>query len=403
MFGFKGQTPGSIPGLAAGALMMHATRSLFGGAKNAVAGGKGGSGSSGSNSDNIKFSPDKGDGYNDEGLFGKKDNSGGSTEELDDERQRLLEHQSDIEEEGKETPSSSSGSGGIGGSSGAGGSSGSTKNHEYNPKQVANTNNINNDSNDGVSGNKINEWALASKRALKNKVKGTIGDGSWRKEQLKAVGKTTARVVLGAGLGAAGAAAGGIATMISGDPSKALENISVGGLAGYKLGSSREANLSASVGGAVDAVKEEYYSANPDKYQKKMQDEFVKNFKKDNENMRSIERNFTNKKEYDEMVNNGINEYTQYGITDVKEMIRAEKFYKANNDIQSRKQAINVMQMKKKIAGGDYTKLHLEDKQKWEKDMYDKFKKAGYSSSKARENVQKAVGYFEQIDKMRID
>ena len=30
MFGFKGTTPGSMPGLAAGALVMSATRSLFG-------------------------------------------------------------------------------------------------------------------------------------------------------------------------------------------------------------------------------------------------------------------------------------------------------------------------------------------------------------------------------------
>ena len=190
---------------------------------------------------------------------------------------------------------------------------------------------------------------------------------------------------------------------MSGDLSKGIQNTAALGFAGAKLGSNIGRNtgndIISGVGNFVDDVKNEYYIGNPQGYNEKLMDEYEKNWKNDRNNMAILKRN-VDKDTYKELVDNGIGQYLQYGFTDAKDIAAAERFAK-NNNISSRQSAIDVLQMNKQIAGGNFTNLHEDDKDKWRKDMLKRFKKAGNDDAVAQRNVQKAEDYLEAISSIR--
>lgn len=414
MFGFKGTTPGSMPGLAAGALVMSATRSLFGRApkSNNSSGNISGKGSDGKVEAPNKIESAKPWGNNE--LFPNNgnergNNNGGNTENTNNQTEHEITDPSaagwlDLAQDSENVMhnTNSSANRSI--------SNNFSNSHHTGPNNSEPTSSENNSlsrreklkkigkaTGSVIKNRGMDAWDKArSKKYWGNKVK-DIG-----KNAAKDITRAVPRTALGAGLGAFGATAGAISGIVSGDLSKGMQNTAALGFAGAKLGSNMGRNtgdnIISATGDFIDDVKNEYYAGNAQGYNQKLMDEYEKNWKKDRNNMGIIKRNI-DKDKYEDLVNDGIGKYLQYGFTDAKDIVAAEKF--AEDNKLSRDAAINVLQMNKQIAGGNYNNLNKPDKQKWKADMMDRFIKEGNNETIAKQNVEKAERYLESLSSIR--
>ena len=403
MFGFKGQTPGAMPGVAAGALMMHATRKLFGNPPKS---------SNASNSQNGEGKSDSGDDndlpvktnfpkpYGNENLFGN--NSGGpntppegaggnddsNDEELDEQGSAMWDYLNGNEQ--NNTPNGSGGSGSESSTSDSGSDS------------------SDDDSSSSEDSNKNNPvgWLGATRRAIINgargRVKNTLGSGKWWGN----TAKKGIRVAGGALLGATGASLGGIATIVSGDPSKAIENMSLGGLAGYKFGSGVAGAMTDTATGAAskakNAIEQEYYAGNPDAYDEKKMKEYIKKWKENQNNMEILKRQLGNKAANELIKGDGLEKYLKSGFTDVKDIAAGELFAKQHKNMTT-DDAIDVLQINKQIAGGKFKDLNPDEQDKWRRALREKFKKQNpnISDAQLKKNVEDAEGYMNAISDIR--
>lgn len=427
MFGFKGTTPGSMPGLAAGALVMSATRSLFGKApkSNNSLGNGSGKGSEGNMQAPNKIESAKPWGNNE--LFpnngnGSGNNNGGNTENTNNQTEpEIIDPTAagslDLAQDSENMmPNPNS----VANRTLSGNSSDSQQTDTDNSEQATIENNAvpptsgnngaeTNDNNSLSRREKLKKIGRATGSVIKNR-----GMDAWDKARskenwknigknaLKDVTRAVPRVALGAGLGTFGATAGAISGIVSGDLSKGIQNSAALGFAGAKLGSNMGRNtgdnLISAAGDFMDDVKNEYYAGNATGYNQKLMDEYEKNWKNDRNNMGIIKRNI-DKDKYEDLVNDGIGKYLQYGFTDAKDIVAAEKF--AEDNKLSRDAAINVLQMNKQIAGGNFTNLHENDKQKWRDDMKKRFGKYSSDQNTIADNVKKAEGYLESLSSIR--
>ena len=393
MFGFKGQTPGAMPGVAAGALMMHATRKLFGSPpkpSNLHSSSNGGSGSGNDSDVPTKINSPKP--YGNNNLFGVDaggENSTlggagetGNSEELDDQGSQMQNLIDNLD-------TASNGSNGNGGSALAGSTSNSSNNGSSSV-----------DANPNRSVGWLGATGRAAINGVRGRVKNTLGSGKWWGNNVK----KGIRFTGGALLGATGASLGGLATIVSGDPSKALENMSLGGLAGYKFGSGGAGAITDGVIGAIgtakNAIEQEYYAGNPEEYAKKQMNDYIKKWKDDQNNMAILRRQLGNNAANELINGDGLREYIESGFTDVKD-IAAGELFKNNYDNLSTRDAIDVLQMNKQIAGGNFTNLHDQDKQKWRDDMKKKFEKYTSDEKVISANVDQAEKYLESISSIR--
>ena len=409
MFGFKGTTPGSMPGLAAGALVMSATRSLFGRApkSNNSLGNGSGKGSDGNGEVPNKIESAKPWGNNN--LFpnngnGRGNNNEGNTENTNNQTESEIDPSAagwlDLAQD--------------------------TENVMHNTNSSANRIISNDFSNSQLTGPNNSEPATSENNSLSRrerlkkigKATGSViknrGMDAWdkarSKENWKNIGKNALKDVtravpkaaLGAGLGTFGATAGVVSGIVSGDLSKGIQNTAALGFAGAKLGSNMGRNtgdnIISAAGNFMDDVKNEYYAGNATGYNQKLMDEYEKNWKNDRYNMGVIKRNIK-KEHYDDLVNNGIGEYLQYGFTDAKDIVAAEQF--AEEKGLNRKDAIDVLQMNKEVAGGNFKNLHNQDKEKWREDMKKKFRKYTTNENVISDNVNKAEEYLESLSSIR--
>ena len=385
MFGFKGQTPGSMPGLAAGALMMHATRNLFGKLPKPI----GSSDGKGDRSDNNTSVPTKTNSprpWNNKDLFSEDKSVQNGNGELDEQGQAMLSH---IEDQDNYLNS---------GSGSTSNTSGNTDNNSVNTG-----NNVESEKENVPAKNIVRKIGRprATARALKNAVwDKRLTSGRWWGKK----GKKALRFGAGAFLGATGATMGGIATIVGGDPSKAIENMGLGGLAGYKFGSGAAGSIT---DGTINtfknvnsAIDNEYYAGRPDEYARKQMDEYIKNWKKEQSNLDILKRNVSDER-YKQLINgNEIQKYINSGYTDAKDIAAAERFSEQTG--KDREVSIDVLQINKEIANGDFTKLNINEKDKWRETLKDKFKKqGGISDQQVQANAKQAEEYLEAISKIR--
>ena len=405
MFGFKGTTPGSMPGLAAGALVMTATRSLFGRAPKSNNSLGNGSNRGADEKGEVPNKIESANPWRNNELFGNAREYANNNENVNEGVSGNINNQNENEiidssdTEFMDLPQNQD-----------------SITDSLNSMTDTSRNNLSSNSEQTDQDNtelrridKMKAIGKATGRALKNR-----GIDAWDKARskenwknigknaLKDVTRAAPRVALGTGIGAFGATAGAISGIVSGDLSKGIQNTAALGFAGAKLGSNIGRNtgddIISGVGNFVDDVKNEYYIGNPRGYNEKLMDEYAKNWKNDRNNMAILKRNVDEDK-YKELVNEGIGQYLKYGFTDAKDIAAAEEFAKNNN--LSRQSAIDVLQMNKQIAGGNFTNLHDQDKQKWRDDMKKKFEKYTSDETVISANVDQAEKYLESISSIR--
>lgn len=389
MFGFKGSTPGSMPGLAAGALVMSATKSLFGRApksNSSIGNGAGGK----ENADNSNI-PNKIDspnpwknlfpnnpGNDNGGNDNEPDSNDGGTDSLNDEGgnlNNLIDDQNNEDRNGNNnSPSDNE----------------QTDSDNDQAKRIG----------------KLNAFGRVLKNRALNAKDIATSKQHWKnigKNALKDVTRTVPRAGLAAGIGALGATSGAISGIVSGDLSKGIQNTAALGLAGAKIGSNMGRNTGNHIISGVSNLKDdyeaEYYSDKKKEYDEKLMKEYEENWKLNRNNMNILRRNKVDDNQFKDLSRKGISQYLQAGFTDAKDIAAAEKFAKEKN--LSREKAIDVLQMNKQIAGGNFTNLHDQDKQKWRDDMKKKFGKYTTDQNIIKNNVKEAEGYLESISSIR--
>ena len=134
---------------------------------------------------------------------------------------------------------------------------------------------------------------------------------------------------LGAKVGATalGISAAGLASIAGGDPSKAIQNMSVAGTAGYTLGKGiAERVEKSSIQEHVDAVREGYYG---DDYKEIKQKKYEKKFVKDEDNLKKIEQKLGVERDRAKEIAEQLSEYTRAdGIKDIEQTLAIYRMQK---------------------------------------------------------------------------
>lgn len=415
MFGFKGSTPGAMPGMATGALMMGAARNIFG--KTPKSSG-GADGNGGSNSGNGSEPPGKlhsANTYNNRGLFGNPNESGSESQ---NEEQSGANNEQELDETGSawdnyinnETQTNESPNLPSGG--GESNNVPTTSNSNTGENTILPTS-TNSNSNVGSSSTpellstsndlkkkmgKAEAIRKALQKGVGRKVDSTIKNKRWWMQTGKNAAIGVAKGVGGAYLGATGLALGGIAGIVGGDPSKAASNMALGGIAGYKFGTGAGQAVGTGVANTLsnanNAIMNEYYAGNPDAYAERQMKEYVEKWKLDKKNLEILERNLGDKHTKELLKSERLKNHFDEGFTDPKDIIAIEKLIQEGFSPES---ARGIAQINNDIAGGDYRKLDAESQKRWRQSIRNNLKNAGYSEAVLDDKVKDAEGYMKKF------
>lgn len=397
MFGFKGTTPGSISGFAAGAMIMGATKSLFSRApkSNPSLGKASGNGADSNDNSSVPSKTKSVNPWQDFINKGENNNKSSENDEITDPSAAgfldLAEDPENMMDFGKNNRSKLDNTNNV-------------------PKIDATTSSEEeSESKDEEETKKMTRWQALKNTAINNaREKGDMFLNNDRrrdleKKAIKGFARNAPRIAGGAFMGGMGLTAGAISGIVSGDFMGGIRNAAIGGALGYKGGSAimknTGDNIISGAKGFIDDFNAEYYSDKKEEYDQKLMDEYEKNWKLNRNNMNVLRRNKIDDAQFKELSEKGISEYLQAGFTDAKDIAAAERFAKENK--LGRKDAINVLQMNKQIAGGNFTNLHDQDKQKWRDDMKKRFGKYSSDQNTIADNVKKAEGYLESLSSIR--
>lgn len=376
MFGFRGETPGSLPGMATGALMMEASHRIFGKPPKGM-GGDNGSNSSGTSQDEQRPKPIRQTPIDTSGAnlpSGNNNNSQGQMTGTSRNNGQI----GSGELENKQIGYGQIGNGQIGSGETGNGQigDGQINDDQVSREQIENSNN--NLSGEALSSS-TNDVKENKNRRLPRRILGYVGNaakytgratGNYfryngkriAKDGAKSVLKTAGKVAGGVAVGSAAAMGGMLAGVVSGDPSKALSYATAGGVAGYKLGSKGAENvgktISGTVGSQIDSIRNEYYRDNPDKYIEKEMKKYRNNWKRNENNDRTLRKNLSTQ-QYQNLMKGAeaddpssapaIDKYLDAGF-DAKQIVAAEKIRDDYNF--SQEQAMTVAKMTDKYYEG---------------------------------------------------
>lgn len=414
MFGFKGQTPGSMPGVATAALMMEGTRRLLGGKP--PKGGMGSSSSSNKESGDEKSAQKirSADTYNSV-LYDGQQNQLNNQDENTANSPQMRDNEINNENNNSENNSPSNEVRQDGGN--ARGIDYTLENNETqdNSNTTENGNNGENSSRNTNNKFRVKDAVGSVGKAFGSTMKNRITD----KERWKNTGKRALRMATGIPLGAVGVAAGGLAGMVSGDPSKAFQNMTTLGAAGYLAGSRAGESIvtgaATGISNFASSVTEEYYAGHQEDRERREMKKSIKEFKNDRKKMGELRNKIDNEKMYNDLIKedgkgrSGIDEYKEFGVDDAKDMAALEHF-RANYNGMTREQAITVWQMNKDVTGGKrFDKLSKKNQDEWRDTMAQNFRKSMKTSGMTEEqintyvanNVRKAEDYITQFGKER--
>ena len=393
MFGFKGTTPGSISGFAAGAMIMGATKSLFSRApkSNPSLGKASGNGADSNDNSSVPSKTKSVNPWQDFINKGENNNKSSENDKITDPSAAgfldLAEDPENMMDFGKNNRSKLDNTNNV-------------------PKIDATTSSEEeSESKDEEETKKMTRWQALKNTARNNAIekRDRIFNRNTAKRAIKGFARNAPRIAGGAFMGGIGLTAGAISGIVSGDLKGGVRNAAIGGALGYKGGSAimknTGDNIISGAKGFIDDFNAEYYSDKKEEYDQKLMDEYEKNWKLNRNNMNVLRRNKIDDAQFKELSEKGISEYLQAGFTDAKDIAAAERFAKENK--LGREDAINVLQMNKQIAGGNFTNLHDQDKQKWRDDMKKRFGKYSSDQNTIADNVKKAEGYLESLSSIR--
>ena len=366
MFGFRGETPGSLPGIAAGALMMGASQRIFGRHPKGL-GGENGSNNSRNNGENDDGKPIK---------MKDVDTSGGN----------LIGSGS-----GAPNPGSGRGAPNPGGGRGApnpGGGRGTP-----NPGGGRGAPNPGGRRNGVLSANskrrlrKISAPLRYTGRAFGKYFKNN------GKKLAKSAGKSAIRFAGGAASAAVGATGGMIAGVVSGDPSKAASYIAAGGVAAYSLGSRAAENIPDIVSSQANAIKDEYYLDNPEKYEEIQRNKQRKEWLKNEKNINTLKLNGINYKDLNK--NGDLDDYIDHGFN-AKQIVAAQQM---RNEGFDHKQVMTIAAMADKYYEGATGVDSGKYKTKMKENLKSSTEGANLSDQQLNNAVDRSIGYMKNYHK----
>ena len=363
MFGFRGETPGSLPGMAAGALMMGASQRIFGRHPKGLGGGNG-SNKSG-NDDDVK--PIK---------MKDVDTSGGN-----------------LIGSGRGAPNPGGGRGALNPGSGRGTPNPGGGRGAPNPGGGRGAPNPGGRRNGVLSANskrrlrKISAPLRYTGRAFGKYFKNN------GKKLAKSAGKSAIRFAGGAASAAVGATGGMIAGVVSGDPSKAASYIAAGGVAAYSLGSRAAENIPDIVSSQANAIKDEYYLDNPDKYEEIQRNKQRKEWLKNEKNINTLKLNGINYKDLNK--NGDLDDYIDHGFN-AKQIVAAQQM---RNEGFDHKQVMTIAAMADKYYEGATGVDSGKYKTKMKENLKSSTEGANLSDQQLNNAVDRSIGYMKNYHK----
>ena len=420
MFGFKGNTPGSVPGVAGGVLMMEGLKKLTGWGpgprgkrpksdesaqkedsnnnsiktKSVDAYGIMGAGADGDNN-SVNDNENNGVlGNNDENpqldfasLRNRASNArnlNGQQSELDNAYSAGFPDSYDSMDWGNYLSRDNSS---------ANGSNGVATNSNIPNNGLANNNNVPANGNNRLAANN-NVTNNRNEKASSKKGKGIgkallAGGGAYLRGMTRKISKVrplekgmrfTGKAIGGALLGGAGLAIG-IAT---GDPQNAYKYAAIGAKGGANLTDAitDKAANALRVEGSLDAAKRAYYG---DEYKEKLQEEQYKKWIENHSE--ELIRSFGGLKNFNKMKKDGtLKDYYSSGINDVSDIYSAEKFKEDHPEFNT-DGAIGAIKIAKQI--GDYKNMSAKDQGEADKTLRKNFKES--NSNLTDEQLDKLV------------
>lgn len=354
MFGFRGETPGAIPGMATGALMMEASHRIFG-------------------------KPPKGLGG------GNESNKSGNDDDVKPIKMK------DVDTSGGNLIGSGRGAPNPGGGRGApnpGGGRGA-----LNPGGGRGTPNPGGRRNGVLSANsKRRLRKISAPLRYTGRAFGRYFKNNGKKLAISA-GKSAIRFAGGAASAAVGATGGMIAGVVSGDPSKAASYIAAGGAAAYSLGSRAAENIPNIVSSQANAIKDEYYLDNPDKYEEIQRNKQRKEWLKNEKNINTLKLNGINYKDLNK--NGDLDDYIDHGFN-AKQIVAAQQM---RNEGFDHKQVMTIAAMADKYYEGATGVDSGKYKTKMKENLKSSTEGANLSDQQLNNAVDRSIGYMKNYHK----
>ena len=381
MFGFRGETPGAIPGMATGALMMEASHRIFGKPPKGLGGGNE-SNKSGNDDDvkPIKMKDVDTSGGNLIGSGRGAPNPGG----------------------GRGAPNPGGGRGALNPGGGRGTPNPGGGRGAPNPgggRGMPNPGGGRGAPNPGGRRNGV--LSANSKRRLRKisaplrytgRAFGRYFKNNGKKLAISA-GKSAIRFAGGAASAAVGATGGMIAGVVSGDPSKAASYIAAGGAAAYSLGSRAAENIPNIVSSQANAIKDEYYLDNPDKYEEIQRNKQRKEWLKNEKNINTLKLNGINYKDLNK--NGDLDDYIDHGFN-AKQIVAAQQM---RNEGFDHKQVMTIAAMADKYYEGATGVDSGKYKTKMKENLKSSTEGANLSDQQLNNAVDRSIGYMKNYHK----
>lgn len=228
-----------------------------------------------------------------------------------------------------------------------------------------------------------------------------------RKQQNGGMLKKGIRMAGGIATATAATAAAGVIGITSGDIGKAGQYMAAGAVGGYKLGSSLGNNIADRAKNQKEMIEEAKNEGKKarygrEEYEKREQEKYIKEFKKNEENLRKIQYKLNvNKEQAQNIMEDHAEDYVNNGITNMDEFIATYQL--EHKEGMGRKKAIATRHYAMDRLGGKKVKeLDPEAKEKYSNMFNQEFRKAGDSEIKANQDVSNlfdAVGKFHSYKK----
>lgn len=271
-----------------------------------------------------------------------------------------------------------------------------------NTRNIGNSGNTNNTNNSGK--NKRPKGVIAG---IKSYQRGMHKRYLAKKQQNGGMLKKGIRMAGGIATATATTAAAGVIGITSGDIGKAGQYMVAGAVGGYKLGSSLGNNIADRAKGQKEMIEEAKKEGKKarygrEEYEKREQEKYIKEFKKNEENLRKIQYKLNvNKEQAQNIMEEHAEDYVGNGITNMDEFIATYQL--EHKEGMGRKKAIATRHYAMDRLGGKKVKeLDPEAKEKYSNMFNQEFRKAGDSETKANQDVSNlfdAVGKFHSYKK----
>ena len=200
--------------------------------------------------------------------------------------------------------------------------------------------------------------------------------------------------------GAAAATAVGIASLVTGDPSKIASNMAAGAAAGYTLGKELPGKAYGALAtpGTIDALKKGYYG--------KEEYSFMQKEKEKKEILKSVDlrRKLMEKYDYDDKAvsdmlsdHGAVAQLYDHGIDDVDDIMAAQQLVQSNT-VKNYEEAAATARLAKRV--GDVETMKDKDREEWAKTFKKQFG-AKYGEDKAEQLTQDTFEKINQFNHIR--